>query len=148
MNAAAGSSNVPVADGSHHRSTMTTNRATYLFFLVALMVDAACPGCRKDERHFGRRLGEQTSGAISDLVSNTEAYLDQEVVVHGRIKEVCQTAGCWCILEDGQDQLYVSLSTFSLPRDVAGRRCRAAGRLVMRNDRPTFLATGIELLQE
>ena len=117
-------------------------------FVGALVVLAACSGCRPDERHFGQPIDQETSVAVSELTRNLDTYLDKPVVVRGRIGSVCQTIGCWCVLEDGKGQLYVSLPTLALPRDVAGKQCRAAGKLVMRSDRPTFVATGIALLQE
>lgn len=127
---------------------MNLDRTAYLLLPGALVALTTFSGCRTDERHFGRPIGQETSVAVSELTLNAETYLDQTVVVHGRIESVCQSAGCWCILEDGKGQLYVSLSTFALPRDVAGKDCRAAGKLAMRSDRLTFVATGIDLLQK
>jgi hypothetical protein len=123
-------------------------RTAYLLLPSVLVSLTTFSGCRKDEHHFGRPIGEEASVAVSEVTLNAKTYLDQTVVVHGRIQSVCQSAGCWCILEDGKGQLYVSLSTFALPRDVAGKDCRVAGKLVMRSDRLTFVATGIDLLQK
>ena len=108
----------------------------------------ACQGCGKQERLFGKPVDSQTELPVARLIRQADRYMDVPVVVQARIGSVCQTAGCWCLLQEGTDQLYVSMSTFALPRDAAGRQCRAGGRLVMRDDRLTFLASGIELVDE
>ncbi len=107
-----------------------------------------CAGCAKEERHFGGAVGEEAPVSVSAVVSSVDTYLDESFIVQGRIGSVCQTAGCWCVLHEGTDQLYVSLTSFTLPRKAAGESCRAAGRLIMRNERLTFLATGLDLLHE
>ena len=58
------------------------------------------------------------------------------------------SAGCWCVLEDGSDQLFVKLNTFALPTDVTGKDCLAAGKLVLREERPTLVATGLRLTRQ
>ncbi|MCH7813893.1 MAG: hypothetical protein IID40_07715 [Planctomycetes bacterium] len=114
--------------------------------LLACLV--AGPGCEREQPRFGKPVDGRAAVAIGDLLGDVDRYLDQPVVVRARIESVCQTAGCWCFFQDGPDRLYVSVTTFTLPPDVAGKSCRAEGKLVLRHDRPTFLATGIELLQE
>ena len=121
---------------------------THQFFLSMLALVALFSGCGKQERHFGGEVGQETPVTVSVLVSKADTYLGKSLVVQGRIGPVCQTAGCWCVLQDGKDQLYVSLTSFTLPRNVMGKSCRAAGRLIMRDARLTFLATGIDLLHE
>ncbi len=118
------------------------------FFLSMLALMVLYPGCRRQESRFGGEVGQETPVSVSVLVSNADRYLGKSLVVQGRIGSVCQTAGCWCVLQEGKDQLYVSLTSFTLPRNVAGESCRAAGRLIMRDERLTFLATGLDLLHE
>lgn len=123
-------------------------RPAHQFFLSMLALVVLCPGCGRQERHWGREVARETPVTLSVLVSNPDRYLDKPLVVQGRIGSVCQTTGCWFVLQEGKDQLYVSLTSFTLPRNVAGESCRAAGRLIMRDERLTFLATGIDLLHE
>lgn len=123
-------------------------RTADLFRAGTLLTLAVCWGCGPDERQYGQPIEEAPSIAISELTTNVDSYLDKSIVVGGRIESICPTAGCWCVLDDDTGQLYLSLPTFSLPGGAAGRHCRVAGRLVMRSDQPTFLATGIELLQQ
>lgn len=119
-------------------------RVAYFLPLLGALVVLVAFLCRGGERYFGQPIGEGKPVSVSDVVLNVEAYLDKSLVLRGRIGAMCQTAGCWFFLADEKDQLYVSLQTFSLPRDVAGNPCRVAGKLVMRNERPTLLATGVE----
>ena len=70
-------------------------RTAYLLLPSVLVSLTTFSGCRKDEHHFGRPIGEEASVAVSEVTLNAKTYLDQTVVVHGRIQSVCQSAGCW-----------------------------------------------------
>jgi hypothetical protein len=117
----------------------------WLGILVCLV---ACQGCGKEERDFGQPVPQEATITLADLVRDVEPHLDKPVVVQARIESVCQSRGCWCILRDGGDRLHVSMTAFTLPPDVSGRMCRVEGRLAMRNDRPTLLASGVNLLPD
>jgi hypothetical protein len=119
-------------------------RKVVLLLVVAGGLFAAWIGLRPAESQiFGDSIDSSSSLTISQAVKDTTTYLGQRIVVEGRIGSVCQSAGCWSVLESGPDRLYVSHLTFAVPPSVAGRSCRAAGRLVMRDERLTLLATGM-----
>lgn len=111
--------------------------------LLCLFLSQACGS---EDQHFGQPVSSEPVLSLAELLHDADQRLDQTVVVEAHIGSVCQTSGCWCFLEEGQEQLYVSMTTFTLPQTVKSKLCRAEGKLVMRNDRLTLLATGIELL--
>ena len=113
---------------------------------LALLVLLIVSGCGSGQEHFGRPFASVDVLSLAEVVENAGEHLDREVAVEARIQEVCQTAGCWCILEDGPHQLYVSMTSFALPADVLARRCRVEGTVVDRNGRLTLLASAMELL--
>ena len=104
--------------------------------------------CRGEAREYGVPVGTGPAVELSALLPDVESHLDERVLIEARILEVCPTAGCWFVLEDGGEQLHVTLSTFTLPRAVEGERCRVAGTLVLREERPTLLATGLDILAD
>ncbi|MEW6071778.1 MAG: hypothetical protein AB1726_04160 [Planctomycetota bacterium] len=114
----------------------------------ALLAGLLLGACGDGARRFGAPLRPEAGIPVSALAAAVEEHLEQAVVVRGRVESVCQTAGCWCVLEEGGAKLYVSIAAFALPAEVAGRECRAAGRLVLRNDRPTLLAEGLDFPEE
>jgi hypothetical protein len=116
-------------------------------FLTLIAAIAGLTGCQQEETRFGKPIEPHRPVGISELLANADQHLNQVVVVEGQIGEVCQSVGCWCFIREGEDQLYVSMTTFTLPTNVSGSQCRAKGKLVMRSDRLTLLATGIELLE-
>ncbi|UCF36577.1 MAG: hypothetical protein JSU96_17430 [Acidobacteriota bacterium] len=103
--------------------------------------------CGPSQIDYGTSPSERPVETLQNLVERSAEFLDQEVAVGGEIVEVCQTAGCWCILADGQERLYVTMLTFSLPPEVAGSRCLAEGKLVEKDGRLTLIATGIRVFK-
>ena len=128
-----------------HRFAMRIRGIVFLLAALGALLAGLVALRQEGGRSFGDPIEASSPLSIPEVLLNTEAYLDRRIVVEGRIGSVCQTAGCWCVLEGGSDQLYVSLLTFALPRDVAGRSCRAAGRLVDKDGSLALLATGIDV---
>lgn len=53
---------------------------------------------------------------IGDLMSNPDLY-NGEVVLAGKIVNVCRANGCWFILDDGTGTIYVTLAPSGLTID-------------------------------
>ena len=83
----------------------------------------------------GTDYGEGISGfrkvAISELLANPDAYVDQKVQVEGLVLDVCPMRGCW--IEVASDREFESLrfkvddGVISFPVDVKGHRVVAEG---------------------
>lgn len=121
------------------------DRSDRLARTVTLALLAASLGCPAGPSRFGEPVGSAPPTPIARLAAQPEAFADQTLIIEGRIDEVCQSAGCWCIVADGDARLHVSFPSFAIPFDSAGRRLRATGRMTSRAERPAFLATGIDL---
>ena len=74
--------------------------------------------------------------ALSEIAAAPEAYADSVVRTSGQIAQVCQRAGCWMELRDGDDGPAVRVPmaghAFFIPRDAAGRHATMQGRVVLR----------------
>jgi hypothetical protein len=60
---------------------------------------------------------------LASVLANPAAHLDGSFKISGRIGKVCQTAGCWMSLIDGEQQLRVVFGdhAFSIPSDTVGQ---------------------------
>ncbi len=55
----------------------------------------------------------------------------EKVRVSGIVESVCQKAGCWMILKDGdvKARIFTKQDNFFLPKDIAGKKAEAEGTL-------------------
>jgi hypothetical protein len=85
-----------------------------LILLLALSLPAALPA-----ETYGEPMPEGQSRAVGAALA---AELDgTPAKYHGRIGQVCQTKGCWLILEDdGQWARVMTAHKFFLPKDAIG----------------------------
>lgn len=57
---------------------------------------------------------------VSEVMNDPEAWLDQSVMVSGRITDVCTHRGCWAVLEDDGQMLRIQTldHAFAMPSDA------------------------------
>lgn len=128
------------------------DRASWLVVLLA-----ACGGDRSDVAVLGApapespevawaRFGAEVSAperivAAADLLADPAPRLGQSVVVDGRIADVCQTAGCWMVLTDGDKLMRIRMKdhAFSVPKDTGGKPTRVFGTVVRKDIHPKMV---------
>lgn len=98
-------------------------------------------------------LGQSVEAAravpLARLMARGDLDGSPEVVVSGRVAEVCRSAGCWLVLDDAAAgkswQLLIDLKrgAFTVPAAVVGRQAMVAG--TMRGHAPDLSldATGL-----
>lgn len=105
-----------------------------------------------------RPSGNQAYGAAIDrtkglevqfekLFSDTSSYLEKDVIVEAKVVQVCQTSGCWLILSDGANQLFVQFYDFTLTKMSPGTRIRVQGQLRLQNGAPYMVGRGLEIVR-
>ena len=52
-----------------------------------------------DDGNYGSEITLEEKTNISDILNSPEDYLDQTVLVEGKVHDVCQKMGCWIELE-------------------------------------------------
>ncbi len=86
-----------------------------------------------EELKLGKPIDVKTTTPIKELVTQAEAYLGKEVKITGEIRGVCLDMGCWIEVKDPNSeaamQVKVLDGSFAFPRDAAGRKVTAQGRL-------------------
>ncbi len=103
---------------------------TMRFWLTALMAAGLCTTAWA-----GTWYGETGDAAmepqsVAEVMADPEAWLDQPVMVSGRITDVCTHRGCWAVLEEDGHMLRIQTldHAFEMPSD-ARSMARAHGVL-------------------
>ena len=100
------------------------------------------PGDRPAWTSYGEPI--QGSDVISAeiLIANAESYVDQIVLVEGRVADVCQKKGCWMVLTSGDGTLRVTMKDhgFSVAMDGTGSDCQVQGTVVKKAVDPETVA--------
>jgi len=63
------------------------------------------------------------------LLSDPAPYTDKTVRVEGRVADVCQKAGCWMVIAEGDKTMRVRMKDhgFAVAKDGAGSQCQIEG---------------------
>ncbi|MCX7835052.1 MAG: DUF4920 domain-containing protein [bacterium] len=74
-------------------------------------------------------FGEKITSKKIIKVANLKPSKDKIVVAEGVIEAVCQSAGCWVVLRDGNKIVFVKAKDegFAMPKNAAGATARAMG---------------------
>ncbi|MEO0478099.1 MAG: DUF4920 domain-containing protein [Planctomycetota bacterium] len=89
--------------------------------------------------HFGQQVAAAEANATaSELVADPAAFTGKPVLMTGKVANVCKGAGCWIMLGDGENEVFVDTQhDFAVPTDcddfevvvqgVGGTREKASG---------------------
>jgi hypothetical protein len=99
---------------------------------VAGEVAAAEDGAKTEWDAFGTlsETGEVMSAAA--LLDDPAPHVGKTLAVEGRVADVCQKAGCWMVVTDGDRNMRVRMKDhgFAVAKDGTGRDCRVHGEVV------------------
>jgi hypothetical protein len=115
--------------------------------LTVVLTLAWIPPVEGKGRTYGKQIDENsgTMVELKALFSKTSEYVEKQIVVEGRIGQVCPTSGCWITLTDGANQLMVQFYDFTVGLS-SGTLVKVSGQLRMRNRAPYLAAQGLEVL--
>lgn len=104
------------------------------FSAFALIVLFACQSqsTLPNGHHIGREMEPRQAVRFSVVDASPKEYFDKTVLVEARIKTVCQTGGCWMLVEDAGRTARVRWETgcggeYTFPKDGAGKRVLIQG---------------------
>lgn len=82
-----------------------------------------------DWQTFGAPITTEEIIPAAALLADPSKYADKTVRVEGRVADVCQKAGCWMVLTDGDRNMRVLMKDhdFAVARDGAGSLCQVEG---------------------
>ncbi len=77
----------------------------------------------------GKPLQVEHPVSIAALLEKPAGYTGKTVQVKGKIVEVCQMAGCWMNLSDGEKMVRIKVNDgdIEFPKDAAGKMAIAEG---------------------
>ena len=69
-------------------------------------------------------------------------FVGRPLSVEGRVADVCQKAGCWMVVTDGDKTMRVRMKdhAFSVAKDSTGKTCRVQGEVVALDVDPDTIA--------
>jgi hypothetical protein len=85
---------------------------------------------------FGAPLGASPVVALTDIIKDTGKYAKTTVKTEGKVTAVCQAAGCWMEISDGNGGAHIRMSghSFLVPKTASGRRARVEGTVLPKPD--------------
>jgi len=101
------------------------NRIVLTFLLIAMMALMATAGeCTK--HRYGNYRKPDTVVKLADVKAS-----DEIVTTTGMITAVCQSAGCWIMIRDGDRELFVKAKgeKFLMPKNAKGATARVQGKV-------------------
>ena len=115
--------------------------------------EAAQPG---EWTHYGSDFTLTEALTAAELLSAPEKFVDQNVLVEGKVTDVCQKAGCWMVITDDETTMRVLMKEhgFAVDKGGTGATCRVEGTIVAREIDPEFVAhlesesTNVEAMPE
>lgn len=84
-----------------------------------------------DTKNFGEDLTLKETTAISTILESPEKYVDQKVMVEGRVLDVCKKRGCWITVSSDKDfesiMVKVEDGVIVFPQESKGKIARVEG---------------------
>lgn len=122
-------------------TTIRTNLATITLLLVAAFVLTGCN--KRPPEKYGKPITVQTKTPVKTVLATPETFIDQDVVIEGKITTVCPS-GCWFDVESEGLELHVDIKPngFVIPQK-AGAKATVQGRARIRDNQVDFVGTGV-----
>jgi hypothetical protein len=100
----------------------------FLFLCAAAAAGCATSQPSGAQTYGARVLGSQALPLASALIPSN---VGKEIVLRGKVADVCQMKGCWMVLTDGTHAVRTTFKDygFFVPKDLAGRAVVVEGVL-------------------
>lgn len=99
---------------------------------LGLLVYGAAMLTAQESQSYGK--GVQLKTVISLDEAMAKAGSESEVLVQGKIHDVCAKKGCWLVLQDGEKEIRVTFEGYSffVPTDSKNKTVRAQGKIALK----------------
>jgi uncharacterized protein YdeI (BOF family) len=117
-----------------------------LLMVAALGLILTIYGCsKKDSGKYGQGISNYTITKIGAILKDAKSFDGKTVTIEGKIINECP-AGGWFDITDQTGVIYVDLhpSDVAIPQRVGGR-VMAEGKVLIRDNKPMIVGTGVEL---
>lgn len=89
---------------------------------------------------------------LASVIANPKAFTQEEFVTEGNVRKVCLFAGCWMSIApiapgDSSSAMRVIFKggAFVVPRFSSGSYARLLGKVRVKDDKVTFVASGVDM---
>lgn len=108
---------------------MKTLSLTAIIFSLFLVYSCS----KSTGNSFGEEITIKKTSQLKDLV-NQIGKTEDEVVIEGKVTEVCQAKGCWLKLSQGNMNIRVTFKNygFFVPKNISGQTVKLQGKLISR----------------
>lgn len=89
----------------------------------------------QEVQHFGKKIDESGAISMAELLEKTADGKEVHVKVYGKVEEVCQTKGCWMLIDKGNGTtMRVKFKDygFFVPKNCAGKTAIIEGKAFFR----------------
>ncbi len=114
----------------------TTMRAVHaISVIIVFSLIIGCSSEQVDEEstwyNYGTSITEADVIKVSYAIENIDDLTETPVVIEGTISQVCQTRGCWMVVEDEGQIIRVRFADYSffVPWESSGKTVRMQGTL-------------------
>jgi hypothetical protein len=92
--------------------------------------------------HYGESFAGDETIPASTLLDDPSAYVDQTVLVEGRVADVCQEKGCWMVITDEERHMRVVTKdhAYGVNKKSQGWECQVKGTVVATQIDPETVA--------
>lgn len=105
----------------------------------------AAPGVTPDPdgwSHYGSAFALTDVRPATEILGNPAQFVDQTVLLEGKVTDVCQKAGCWMVITDDETTMRVLMQdhSFAVDKGGTGAHCRVEGQIVAKEIDPAEVA--------
>lgn len=120
--------------------------------LMPLMLGAAIAAAGEGKM-YGKKVTVKAVTPIADVLANPDTYEGKQVLVEGKVGDVCKKMGCWMILTgEGKDEtirIKVKDGEIVFPQEARGKMARAQGVVSVRSmTKEQLIAQGEHMAEE
>ncbi len=118
-------------------------RASIFSALLALSTAMAETPVAQEWVQYGQPATIETAPLqAATFLADPSAHVDQKILVEGRVADVCQKAGCWMVLAEGDKSIRVLTRDhgFAVAKDSTGQTARIEGMVRAKEIKPEEVA--------
>ena len=118
-------------------------------YLLLLVLIIGCDSAKMQQ--VGEAIPANRATRIKEVLDRPDAFLEQQVVLSGRVRQVCQHMGCWFVLQDNTRHILIDLEqgrTITVPRNISGDSLRVVGILKRIAGDLRLMGKGVEIHRE
>lgn len=92
--------------------------------------------------HYGAPFALTEVRTANEVLGNPAQFVDQTVLVEGKVTDVCQKAGCWMVITDDERTMRVLMQdhAFAVDKGGTGAHCRVEGQIIAKPVDPEEVA--------